>query len=200
MRYLCFVFLSFNVCTVSAQSFELMPGTERVFIDAQYLEFFVASKRWSLFSRARATSEYTESNSNLFTGAYLNYTSASGIGATVLGRISSNSSGIDAGIHFFKARKSFMIFALASINVNDKLWYSWFSMMRYTPPLNQKLKLYSSLELFSAFGSIGHLASVQRIRLGIDLSKFQFGLAINLNESRLNNFDSNPGLFLRKQF
>ena len=186
--------------TTKAQSFEVMPGTKRVFIDAQYLKFVDSKKRVSLFSRARATAEYDEQATNLFSGAYLNYTTTSGFGGTILGRISSSSSGIDAGIHYFKATKSLMLYALASINLNDQLLYSWFSILRFTPVLNGQTKLYSSLELFSAFSKIGHLSSVQRIRVGIDKKGYQFGLAINLNESRFSDTDVNPGLFLRKQF
>ena len=78
-----------------AQSFEVMPGIERLFIDAQYLKFFDDDNRLSLFSRARATAAYTEQNTNLFTGTYLNYTTKSGLGGTVNGRIASSSSGID---------------------------------------------------------------------------------------------------------
>lgn len=177
-----------------------MPGTERLFMDAQYLKFFDTNNRLSLFSRARATTEYTEQKTDLFTGAYLNYTTKSGFGGTVLGRISSMSSGIDAGIHYFKATKTFMFYALPSININDELLYSWFSILRYTPELKADWKLYSSLELFTAFGQVGYLSSVQRLRLGIDKNGYQFGLAVNLNESRFSDVDINPGVFFRKQF
>ena len=187
-------------CVSHAQSFEVMPGTERLFVDAQYLKFFDANNRLSLFTRARATTEYTEQNTNLFTGTYLNYTTKSGFGGTILGRISSVSSGIDAGIHYFKVSKTFMVYALPSIHINDELLYSWFSILRYTPKLKADWKLYSSLELFSAFGQVGHLSSVQRLRLGIDKKGYQFGLAVNLNESRFSDVDINPGVFMRKQF
>ena len=193
---LAITFLSFSY----AQSFELMPGTERIFIDAQYLKFLDANNKFSLFARARATAEYDEATTDLFTGAYLNYTTKSGIGGTVLGRISSNNAGIDAGIHFFKAKKSWMIFALPSINIGSELLYSWFSIFRFTPALKNQWKIYSSVELFSAFGQIGHLSSVQRIRLGVDKQGYQFGAAINLRESRFTDSDVNPGVFLRKQF
>ncbi|MFC3811122.1 hypothetical protein [Lacihabitans lacunae] len=185
---------------VSAQSFETMLGTERIFIDAQYLKFFDEDRKISLFSRARATAEYDHQNTNLFTGAYLNYTTKKGVGGTVLGRISTIGSGVDVGIHYFKATKTVMIYALPSININDELLYSWFSIIRYTPTIKNDWKMYTSLELFSAFSEIGHLSSVQRIRLGIDKKGYQFGLAVNLNESRFSDTDINPGVFLRKQF
>lgn len=197
---LLFIFLT-AICSVSnAQSFELMTGTERIFIDAQYLKFFDEQNRVSLFSRARATAQYDEQRTDLFTGAYLNYTTKSGFGGTILARISSTNSGVDAGIHYFKATKNFMIYALPSINLSDELLYSWFSILRFTPNLKNDWKLYSSLELFSALGQIGHLSSVQRVRLGLERSGYQFGLGVNLNESRFSDTDVNPGVFVRKQF
>ena len=186
----------------NAQSFELMIGTEEVFVDAQYLKFFDSQKRLSLFSRARATSTYEESSTDLFTGAYLNYTTSTGLGATVLGRIASSGSGVDAGVHFFKASSRWLIYALPSININDKLLYSWFSIIRFTPRLSERWKWYFSLELYSAFNKDGHLGSVQRARAGVDLLGYQFGAAINLAQRGVEweSATTNPGIFVRKEF
>lgn len=191
----------FLTLKINAQSFELMPGTERIFIDAQWLKTFDEERKWSLFSRSRATVDNDE-NTNLFTGAYVNYTTKSGFGGTVVGRISSLGAGGDAGIHFFKAKASFMIYALASVDISSAFAYSWFSIVRYTPKLNNKWRLYSSLELFSNFNTDGHVASVQRIRAGLDRNGYQFGLALNLSAlgQDYSATDSNPGIFLRKQF
>ena len=134
----------------NAQSFEFMPGTERIFIDAQWLKAFDEERKWSLFSRSRATVDYDE-NTNLFTGAYLNYTTKSGFGGTVLGRISTLGAGGDAGIHFFKTKESFMAYALVSVDISSTFAYSWFSILRYTPAFNDKWKFYSNLELFFKF-------------------------------------------------
>lgn len=178
-----------------------MPGTKRVFVDAQWLNFMDEDRKWSLFSRSRATTDYEE-NTNLFTGAYLNYTTKSGIGGTVLGRISSIGAGYDAGIHLFKANHKMMIYALASMALSKELGYSWFSIMRYTPSVSEQWNLYTSLELFSNFGKEGHVASVQRMRLGLSRSGVQFGLALNLSGLGKNyhQTDSNPGVFVRKSF
>lgn len=199
-KALIFIILIATWSKSNGQSFELMTGAARIFIDAQYLKFFDEKNKISLFSRARTTAEYNVQKTDLFTGAYLNYTTKSGLGGTVLGRISSTNSGVDIGVHYFKVTKSFMIYALPSININDELLYSWFFILRFTPKLKNDWKLYTSLELFSAFGQIGHLSSVQRIRLGLDRKGYQFGLAVNLNESRFSETDVNPGVFIRKKF
>ncbi len=199
-KLLLFILFTTFWMVTNAQNFEVMPGTARLFMDAQYLKFFDKEYKFSLFSRARATTEYDGRATNLFTGAYMNYTTNSGFGATVLGRVATSGAGIDAGIHYFKAKKSLLIYALPSINIGGALLYSWFSIIRYTPELQNEWKLYTSLELFSAFGQVGHLSSVQRIRLGLDKMGYQFGAAINLNESRYANTDVNPGIFFRKEF
>ncbi len=183
------------------QSLELMPGTERIFADVQWLKAFDEDYKWTLFSRSRATVDYEE-NTDLFTGAYVNYTTRSGFGGTVLGRISSSSAGGDIGAHFFKNSETFTVYALASIAIQSELAYSWFSIMRYTPALNNEWRLYSSLELFSNFNASGHVASVQRVRAGLDKQGYQFGLAVNLMGlgSEYSSTDTNPGIFFRKQF
>ena len=185
---------------LSGQSLEVMPGTERVFVDAQWLRQFDDS-RWSLFSRSRATDDYRD-NTNLFTGAYLNFTTPKGFGGTLVGRISSIGSGADVGLHFFQARPRFMIYALVSMELSNDQRFSWFSIARYTPHLTEQLKLYTSLELFTNFAEANHVASVQRARAGVDRNGFQFGLAINLSGvgKKYESKDANPGLFVRKQF
>ena len=183
------------------QSFEFMPGTERMFIDVQWLKAFDAQYKWTLFSRTRVTVDYEE-NTNLFTGAYLSYTTSSGFGGTLLGRVSSIGSGVDIGPHYTKQTNDFMVYATVSVNMGSPLSYSWFSIMRYRPAIGEKWKLYTSLELFSSFNKDGHAASVQRMRVGVDKSGYQFGLALNLGGKgvRYRNVDSNPGIFIRKEF
>ncbi len=195
--------LLFIVATHSiySQSLEVMTGTERIFADVQWLKAFDEERRWTLFSRSRATVDYDD-NTNLFMGAYLSYTSASGFGGTLVGRISNVGGGSDAGVHYFKTSKSFVIYALTSVALQSDLRYSWFSIMRWTPDLNERWKWYTSLELFSAFDKQGHAFSVQRVRGGVDFKGYQFGLAINLSGAGTDysTTDSNPGIFVRKQF
>lgn len=203
MRFILLMLLWLSTLhAVYAQSIEIMPGTKRLFADVQWLKPFDQQYRWTLFSRTRATTDYSGENPNIFSGVYLNYTTTSGIGATILGRIATGSSGTDVGIHFFKAREQLLIYALASVELRNQLAYSWFSILRFTPSINENWKWYSSLELYSYFFKGSHVASVQRLRLGADYQGYQFGLALNLSGtgSKYEQTDTNPGLFLRKQF
>lgn len=195
---ICLLLLSFSPC--AGQSLEFMPGHERIFADVQWLKFVGSENKWSLFSRTRATVTY-ENQSDIFTGAYLNYTTKHGLGGSIIGKIGSTGGGADAGIHIFKANSTWMLFGLASIGLKNELEYSWFSICRYTPDLTETWKLYTSLELFTLFGREGHLISIQRIRLGLDRQQWQFGLAANLSELGSSwSGQSNLGVFVRKTF
>jgi len=195
---LLFVLLSGSL---QAQSIELMPGTERIFGDLQWLQSFEENRAWSLFSRTRFTVDYQEQTS-FFTGAYLNYTLSSGFGASLIGRASTTGAASDIGLHFFKAHEHFMVFAISWIPLTEELSYSAFSIMRYTPSINRQWKLYSSLELFTSFDNGGHRISFQGLRLGVDRAGYQFGLGLNLSARGVDfaSLDRNPGIFLRKQF
>ena len=135
---------------VAAQSVEIMGGNQRLFVDVQWLKPLDTNYRGSIFSRTRATLDY-EGNSNVFLGLYGNYTSKIGLGASLVGRISSSGNGADVGIHLFKQNKDWLLFALASAGFNTEgaLEYSWFSITRFTPVIKGDWKAYISLELFS---------------------------------------------------
>ncbi len=198
---LCVTLLPGQLLPLVSQSLEVMAGGEGIFADAQWLEALDDNFEWTLFSRSRATVDYSE-QTNLFSGAYLNYTTASGFGTTLLGRIATNGAGAEAGPHFFSRSSGFMIYALASIAVKSDPSYTWFSILRFTPVLTENWQLFTGLELFSSFNADGHIASVQRLRAGLETAGYQFGLALNLAGLGRNyeRAECNPGVFLRKQF
>jgi len=184
----------------SAQSLEVMVGHERVFVDSQWFRYLSDQRRWSIFSRTRATVDY-DNNTDLFTGAYLNYTTTGGIGGSLIGRIGQTGGGADAGIHYLKVSKDWSNFALVSAGLKDHLEYSWFSISRYTPNLTPRTKLYTSLELFSLFRQGNHLASVQRLRVGLQIGQAAFGAALNFAEVGAEwSGSNNLGGFFRKSF
>lgn len=199
-----FVMLLFAVMgsKAGAQSLELMAGDKGLFADIQYLRpLFGETYRFSVFARTRGTLSY-ENKANLLAAAYFNYTSKYGIGASILGNISSsNGGGGGAGINYFKVHKGLTAFVLAAVEVNVPPQYSLFSIIRYQPVLKDNWKLYTSLEVYTLVGHTGHLASVQRIRVGVDWKKLQFGPAVNLTElGNTPTYTGNYGFFVRREF
>jgi len=187
---------------LSAQSLELMAGNEGLFADVQYFKpLFGPDYRFSIFSRTRGTLSYAN-KPNILTAAYFNYTFKYGVGVSVIGSLSSsNGGGGAAGINYFKVHKALTAFILTAVEIEKDPKYSFFSILRYQPVLKGDWKLYTSLELYTLVGSVGHLASVQRIRAGVDYKKLQFGPAANLSElGPTAVYGGNYGFFIRREF
>ena len=196
-----FFLIAILLNNVNGQSLEVMPGMEQLFVDVQWLKPLREDYSVSLFSRTRATVA-AENKTDIFTAAYLNYTTKAGIGASLVGRVASRGADADAGVHYFRSTPSITFFGLASVALTDEFSIAWFSIFRFTPALHEHWKLFSSVELYSLFNSRGHLFSVQRLRLGVGRNSYQFGLALNLSASGgdYENPFANPGIFLRKSF
>lgn len=197
---LCAAFVLITVSESLAQSFEWMMGHERMFGDAQWLRFFDEEERWSMFSRTRATVDY-DNQTDLFSAIYLNHTTKWGVGPSVVGKIASGGAGVDGGVHIFKAKSNWMLFGLAATAIKSDFEAYWFSIFRYTPSISEKFNGYVSIELFTLFRDKDHAGSVQRLRLGIDRSGLQYGLAANLVETGTSwQTNHNFGVFIRKSF
>ena len=184
------------------QSIEIMPGTDNLFFDIQFLKPLKKNDyKFTVFSRTRGIVDY-ESNANILSAAYVSYTSKIGLGVSIIGAVnSSNGPNGAAGVNFLKVKNNFTIFALAAVEAHHPIGYSLFTIIRYTPDIKDNWKLYSSLELFTLYRKGGHEVSSERIRLGLDHKNFQFGLGANLTQFG-NEFTAidNYGLFIRKSF
>lgn len=199
LALLCIGALSAN--KIQAQSLEVMPGSERLFVDVQWLKTFDGERRWSLFSRTRATVDY-ENTTGLYFGNFVNYTGKTGLGASLIGSATATGAKSELGVHYFKMSKNVMVFALAYYELSNTVSYSVFSITRYRPEISERLKLYTSLELYSNFRKADHNISFQGLRLGLEKKTVQFGLALNYYQTgnELNTLLVNPGLFVRKEF
>lgn len=184
-----------------SQSIEIMPGNERVFADLQWLKSFDSQFRWSLFSRTRMTVDW-DNRTNIFSGAYLNYTAKSGIGLSLVGKVSQTSgASADSGVHIFKSKPSWMLFGLATFGLKKDFEYSWFSILRFKPKIKEQWKWYISLELYHLFMGNNHAISVERVRLGLSKQGWQFGVAGNFQQVGPGFVGGeNWGAFLRKSF
>jgi len=180
---------------------ELLPSTEYVFADIQFLEPFDRAYRFTLFSRTRMQIDY-KGQVNFFSGAYFSYTQKKGWGTTFLGRVNNAEVGADGGIHYSQNRTNWSFFGLLAKDLTEPGGFSWFSILRHRLRLNETWKAYSSLELFIAMDGGNHIASLQRIRIGLDRMGYQFGLGFNWLE--LGNaflfLNDTYGIFIRKEF
>jgi hypothetical protein len=73
-------------------------------------------------------------------------------------------------------------------------------ILQYKPEINDRIKLYTRLQMLNLFDSGGNIKSYQWMRLGLEVKGIQFGLAADLDEYGPHpSVESNFGLFLRKE-
>jgi hypothetical protein len=105
-----------------------------------------------------------------------------------------------AGIQYiYSGRKLFILFA-PRVNIESEPSYDFMTILQYKPQLNDKLKLYTRFQMLNLFDSGGNIRSYQWFRLGIEIKKIQFGLAVNFDEYGPDpGVEPNFGLFIRKE-
>jgi hypothetical protein len=104
------------------------------------------------------------------------------------------------GLQYVKGGKDLFIIIAPRINLQKDLKYDLFSILQYTPKLNDKIKLYSRLQFLNLFSSSTNIKSYQWIRVGMEINEIQFGLAADFNEFGPHpKVTHNFGLFIRKE-
>ncbi len=202
MRIVIIILLIFISKTSIAQSIEVMPGTENVFVDIQFLEDMSDSNfKYVMYSQTRAIINQ-QNEANLSTVVFFNYKTKLGLGTTIASRITNNNgaSGI-LGLSYLNINNRFLIYSLLAVERHEETRYGSFSVFKFYPPINDDWRVYTSLEVNSLINKDIHLDSVQRLRAGLDYKGNQFGLGVNLRERGQDyQMIENYGLFFRKAF
>ncbi len=202
MKIVTILLLFFIVASGTSQSIEVMPGTENVFVDIQFLENMGDSSfKYVAYNQTRAIISQ-ENTANMSTVIFFNYKTKPGLGLTLASRITSanGASGL-FGLSYLNINNRFLIYSLLALEQHDETRYGSFSVFKFYPPINDVWKVYSSLEVNSLINKDIHLDSVQRLRIGLDYKNNQFGLAANLREMGEDyTMIENYGLFFRKVF
>lgn len=117
----------------------------------------------------------------------LSYTSSAGISPTV-------------GAQYVRGGGARFIQLTPRVNIQDDPSYSIFTIVRYGVGNPPGLGPYLSLQALSTFDGDGHIKSYQWLRLGLETSGNQFGVALNFDESGPEpDFEISVGLFVRRE-
>lgn len=193
---------------------EAFAGNKKATIDVMFFKYFKnknqTNSRFLFFNRNRATIEYQKtSSSNLpqlgFTEAIsYNHEKLLGFAPVVVGQIFSSGLYAKTGIQFARIRKELTIFTWVVSETKYHPNIDVFFLGRYTPTLTEKINLFGQLELVNTIPSTiqKNYAFTQRIRLGLKIKEFQFGLAADFSEIGRGNFKQtdNSGIFLRYEY
>ncbi len=104
------------------------------------------------------------------------------------------------GVQYVNAGRGRLLLLPPRLHVEEEPSYSVFTILRYTWGLTDRLGLYTSLQALNTFDADRHIKSYQWTRLGLEMGRTQFGLAVNFDESGPNpDIKASVGLFVRRE-
>jgi hypothetical protein len=190
---------------------EIFAGYEKTTFDLMFFKFFKnssgADSRWLFFNRNRASLDYDQtSTGNLpqfgFTEALsYNHIALKGIAPVLVAQVLNRGAYPKGGVQYALVRKNLTVFSWIVSEIKSEPSIDLFLLLRYTPVLTDRLKLFSQLESLNIFPSAADLKKsyTQRIRLGINISEWQTGLGADFSQAGSTAFN-NVGIFIRHEF
>lgn len=193
---------------------EVFAGHKKATADIMFFKYFKNKKGqntdWLFFNRNRASIDYAmTSTTNLpqfgFTEAIsYNNKKLRGIAPVAVLQILNQGIYPKAGIQFSQIKNDYTIFTWVVCETFKTPNIDFFFIARYTPKLNDKLNLFTQLELVNALPTIetNNFNFIQRLRLGLKVKEYQFGFGADFTALGRNNFitSQNIGVFLRNEF
>jgi hypothetical protein len=193
---------------------EVFGGHEKTTFDLMFFKNFKnkegKSSPFLFFNRNRTSLDYRQTTTTYlpqfgFTEA-ISYNSPKlkGFAPVFVVQILNRGISPKLGVQLFKRKNDFTLFSWVVAETLSNPNIDWFIMTRFEPRLNQKLKLFSQLEVFSSAPTSEKLAYsfLQRARLGLKINNLQFGVGADFTESGRTDFinTQNIGGFLRTEF
>ncbi len=168
-------------------SVELMAGNKNSTLDLK-VGAEIAPKL-QLFSRQISSLDY-EWNVGHFGFASLGYNPWDGLSVLVQAQaIPGVGAAPRIGVEYFKQLGDFGLYGgvagiVSDLQNNPKMEIELSAIVDYQPSLNENLQLATSVEAVTLLSpERGHDFSLQRLRLGLKTGKFEFGPALNLEET-----------------
>ncbi len=204
---------------VGSQAFSQIPievfgGHKKTTLDIMFFKYFKNSKnensKFLFFNRNRASIDYQQtSTSNLpsfgFTEAVsYNHPKLKGFAPVAVIQIFNSGVFTKAGIQYFYRKGDFTYFTWLVCETINNPNIDFFILTRFEPKLSDKLNLFTQLELVNAMPTEpnDNHNYIQRIRLGLKIKTWQFGVGSDFTEFGVDTFTktNNIGGFIRHEF
>ena len=193
---------------------EVFTGNKKSTIDIMFFKYFNNKEgnasRLLFFNRNRAGVDYAmTSTTNLpqfgFTEALsYNHKKLKGFAPVLVTQIFNSGIYSKAGIQMARIKPQLTIFSWLVCETKHKPFIDFFFLGRYTPGITDRLNLFSQVELVKAMPTGGerNFSFTQRLRLGLKLKTFQFGIGADFLQTGRTDFKTtiNTGGFIRYEF
>jgi hypothetical protein len=193
---------------------EVFTGHERTSVDIMFFKFFRNQQgnnsRFLFFNRNRASVDYRMTETSYlpqfgFTEAIsYNHEKLKGFAPVFVAQVFSGGVYPKAGIQYAFIRENITVFSWFVTETLKNPNLDFFLLFRFTPKLSEKVNLFTQIETVNTFPTLNsdNFNFSQRLRLGIQLKRFQSGFGADFSENEKDNYDINAnfGLFLRYEF
>jgi len=198
-----FFILLLNDLMIMAQPIpvELMMGHKYGAVNLSFSKNFSQTSRLGFFHMNTVQFDYKDENKNSFILQDLIYVETFK-NLRVAGGVAYTKGGFNptVGLQYVYSGKKLLFLCAPRVNIESEPSYDIMTVFQYKPEINDRLKLFSRVQLLNVFDSGGNIRSYQWMRLGLEAKGIQFGLAANLDEYGPDpSVESNFGLFIRKE-
>lgn len=161
--------------------------------------------KWNYFASGTVSYGYDSKKLNAEVYQNINYSIGKNWGVSGGIHVSNEDVMPSVGLAFLKEKGDFGInlFPALTYSFNNKeVGFGLYTLMEYTPKINERFNFYSMLIVESDFSFKEHQSSSQVIRLGIETrKKVQFGIGSTISQTG-STFDTSVdfGIFIGKKF
>ena len=181
---------------------EAMAGHNYYWYQQVVAKSFSTQSRFGFFHTSSLHVYYDrEQTDEVMTQSYLTYRLSPAVTAA-LGTFYATGPGFTPAfaLQLLKQRRHLTLLAVPRVDLWKGATYEIMALLEYTPPLGERVNLYTRLQVMSNHGPRGHNRSYQNVRAGLQLKAFGVGLALNVDEyGRETGPATNLGVFLRKE-
>ncbi len=186
-----------NPVTLTAASIELLAGNETATLDTKLT--VPLPYGFKVFNRNRITTPYDEKTigtTHVLNLAYTLFDNLNVITETDIGTTTPIQQRI--GLEYKLPFPEGSLYTTAHVAMRAKTDVFWLTNISYNPAIYESLQLVTNVENVTTINATGHMASSQRIRLGLGIGPAQFGGACDLTEKgNEGKFSYNCGGFVK---
>jgi hypothetical protein len=193
---------------------EFFAGQQRATADVMFFRFFkkndTTSSPWLFFNRSRAAVDYRITSTSflpqfgLTNAVSWNHAGARGFAPVLVGQVLYTGVYAKAGVQYAWIKKHITVFSWLVSELKRQPSFDYFLLLRYTPKLTAKLKLFTQFESINTLQYVKDVPQsfVQRFRLGLDAWQFQFGAGADVSFFGRTMYANsiNTGVFIRHSF
>ncbi|MFS4473902.1 hypothetical protein [Chryseobacterium sp. T20] len=203
MKNIFLLILLFPFCAQSQISVQAYGGNKETELLGIYNKDF--SRKWNYFASGTISYDYESKKINPELYQNINYGIVKNLGISAGVHLSDKDIMPSVGVAYGKENDVFAvnIFPAFTYSTDAKEFgLGLYTLLEYTPKINEQLNLYSMLIVESDFSFKEHQSSSQIIRLGIEnKKKMQFGIGSNISQTGSDfDTDTNFGVFIGKKF